>query len=92
LGNSSLGATYGTAASIIIILTWVYYTSIILYFGAEFTKVHALEYGGGIIPSEMAVFIIKQESKEIYVRNKHPETDKVSEISKEETGDNKTAT
>ena len=65
LGKSSLGATYGTAASVIIILTWVYYTSIILYFGAEFTKVHALEYGGGIVPDETAVFIIKREAKEI---------------------------
>lgn len=65
LGKSNLGATYGAAASVIIILTWVYYTSIILYFGAEFTKVHALEYGGGIVPNETAVFIIKREAKEI---------------------------
>ncbi len=65
LGKSSLGATYGTAASVIIILTWVYYTSIILYFGAEFTKVYALEYGGGIVPNDTAVFIIKREAKEI---------------------------
>jgi membrane protein len=60
-----LGVTYGAAASIIIILTWVYYTSIILYFGAEFTKIFALEYGGGIVPNNTAVFIIKQEAKEI---------------------------
>jgi membrane protein len=65
LGRSNLGATYGAAASIIIILTWVYYTSIILYFGAEFTKVYALDYGGGIVPNETAVFIIKREAKEI---------------------------
>jgi len=65
LGRSNLGATYGTAASVIIILTWVYYTSIILYFGAEFTKVFALEYGGGIVPNDTAVFIIKREAKEI---------------------------
>ncbi|MDB5245697.1 MAG: ribonuclease [Segetibacter sp.] len=65
LGRSNLGATYGTAASVILILTWVYYTSIILYFGAEFTKVHALEYGGGIVPNGTAVFIIKREAKEI---------------------------
>lgn len=65
LGRSNLGAAYGTAASIIIILAWVYYTSIILYFGAEFTKVHALEYGGGIVPNDTAVFIIKREAKEI---------------------------
>lgn len=65
LGRSNLGAIYGTAASVIIILTWVYYTAIILYFGAEFTKVYALEFGGGIIPNETAVFIIKREAKEI---------------------------
>ncbi len=65
LGNSKLGATYGTAASVIIILTWVYYTSIILYFGAEFTKVYALEFGSGIVPNDTAVFIIKREAKEI---------------------------
>lgn len=65
IGSSKLGVTYGAAASIIIILTWVYYTSIILYFGAEFTKIYALEYGGGIVPNNTAVFIIKQEAKEI---------------------------
>lgn len=67
LGNSKLGSTFGTAASVVIILTWVYYTSIILYFGAEFTKVYALEFGGGIVPNETAVFIIKQEAKELEI-------------------------
>lgn len=81
LGNSKLGTTYGAAASIVIILTWVYYTSIILYFGAEFTKVYALEYGGGIIPDKTAVFIIKQEAKELEItprrqKRMQDETDK----------------
>lgn len=71
LGNSSLGATYGAAASVVIILTWVYYTSIILYFGAEFTKIYALEYGGGIVPNNTAVFIIKSEAKEINLKHSH---------------------
>ncbi len=61
LGNSNMSITYGAAASVIIILTWVYYNSIILYFGAEFTKVYALEYGGGIMPDDNAEFIIKKE-------------------------------
>lgn len=65
LGQSRLGVTYGTAASIIIILTWVYYSSIILYFGAEFTKAFALESGHGIRAKSTAVFIVKQEAKEI---------------------------
>jgi membrane protein len=65
LGKSNLGVTYGTAASVVIILAWVYYSSLILYFGAEFTKVFALHSGEGIRPKETAVFIIKRETKEI---------------------------
>lgn len=65
LGRAGLGVTYGTAASIIIILTWVYYSSVILYFGAEFTRAFALETGHGIRPKQTAVFIIKRESTEI---------------------------
>ncbi|RYE57736.1 MAG: YihY/virulence factor BrkB family protein [Sphingobacteriales bacterium] len=65
LGNSNIGLTYGTAASIVIILLWVYYSSIILYFGAEFTRMYAIHIGKGIKPNETAVFIIKQEAKEI---------------------------
>jgi len=65
LGKSNLGITYGAAASVIILLAWVYYSSVILYFGAEFTKVYALFSGEGIRPKQTAVFIIKKETKEI---------------------------
>ena len=67
LGNSTIGITYGTAASIVIILVWVYYSSLILFFGAEFTKMYAIHTGGGIVPKSTAVFIIKKEAKEIPV-------------------------
>ena len=59
IGQSNLGATYGASASIIILLSWVYYSSIILYFGAEFTKVYANSDGTHIIPAAHAVRIIK---------------------------------
>jgi membrane protein len=65
LERINLDITYGTAASIVIILTWVYYSSLILYFGAEFTKVYALHSGEGIRPKQTAVFIIKRETKEV---------------------------
>lgn len=65
VGKSSMGVTYGAAASIVIILSWVYYSSLILYFGAEFTKMYALKSGSGIRPKDTAVFIIKRESKEV---------------------------
>lgn len=62
---SNIGVTYGAAASIIILLLWVYYTSIILFFGAEFTKVYTVNYGSGIKPDKTAVFIVKRETKEL---------------------------
>lgn len=65
LGHSNIGLMYGAAASIVVILTWVYYSSIILYFGAEFTKVYAIDNGNGIRPSENAVFITKREAHEL---------------------------
>ncbi len=65
VGNSSTSAAYGAAASLVVILLWVYYTSLILYFGAEFTKVYALTKGKGIEPYKNSVFIVKEEKKEI---------------------------
>ena len=65
LGHSNIGILYGAATSIMIILIWVYYSSIILYFGAEFTKAYAIGHGGGIKPSANAVFILKRESREL---------------------------
>lgn len=49
------GSAFGAASSIIVILLWIYYTSIILYFGAEFTQAYAEKYDGGISPSKYAV-------------------------------------
>lgn len=60
LGNSTVASVYGAAGSIIIILVWVYYSAIILYFGAEFTKVYAKAYGGSISPNEYSVEIQKE--------------------------------
>ncbi len=64
LGNSDIGSTYGAAGSVIIILVWVYYSSMILFFGAEFTQVYADKFAKGIEPNDYAVFI-KVKEKEI---------------------------
>jgi len=55
------GTTYGAAGSLIVILIWVYYTSAILFFGAEFTQVYADCYGGKIRPAPYAVHVVKVE-------------------------------
>ena len=61
LGQSNIGNAYGAAGSVVIILLWVYYSSVILYFGAEFTKVYANSLGSGIKPGSYAVRILKEE-------------------------------
>ena len=59
LGRYNIASVYGAAGSIILILVWVYYSAIILYFGAEFTKVFAHTHGQKIIPNAYSVQIIK---------------------------------
>ena len=61
LGRSTIASWYGAAGSIILILVWVYYSAIILYFGAEFTKVYANTHGQKIIPYEYSVKVIEKE-------------------------------
>lgn len=51
LGKYNIASIYGAAGSIILILVWVYYSAIILYFGAGFTKVYASTHGHKIIPN-----------------------------------------
>jgi membrane protein len=55
LARSSLASAFGAAASVILILAWVYYTAQILFLGAEFTQVYANEYGQGTEPEAHAV-------------------------------------
>jgi membrane protein len=86
IGSSSVGTAYGTAGSFVILLLWVYYSSIILYFGAEFTKAYAATYGGLIKPSQYAVWVKQIEVEDETGSLKYQEQKKKEE--NEETGDN----
>lgn len=55
LSRSNIASLYGAAASILLLLVWVYYSATIVYIGAEFTKAWADELGGKIYPDEYAV-------------------------------------
>ncbi len=57
LGHSAWSSAYGAAGSVIILLIWVYYSSIILFVGAEFTQVYARRFGNKISPAEYATSI-----------------------------------
>lgn len=59
--KTATGSTYGAAGAIIIILVWVYFTSAILYMGAEFTQVYSEAMGNRIEPSDYAVHVEEKE-------------------------------
>ena len=62
LGSGSAASAYGAASSLITLLLWVYYSSQILLFGAEFTQVYASRAGRDIKPDAHAV---RAEIKEV---------------------------
>ena len=53
-GKVNPGTGYGAAGSVILILLWVTYTSMIVFFGAEFTHAYATMFSGKIAPTEIA--------------------------------------
>jgi membrane protein len=54
LGNSSIGSAYGAAGSFVIVLVWIFYSTQIFLFGAEFTQVWSRRYGSQIRPNKNA--------------------------------------
>lgn len=55
IGMANVGNVYGAAAFMVVFITWIYYSAIIIYIGAEFTQAWANEMGGKIVPDEYAV-------------------------------------
>ena len=69
IGFANIETVYGAAAFMAIFITWIYYSAIIIYTGAEFTKAWANELGGKIFPDEYAVATkvieIREENKPV---------------------------
>ena len=59
LGHSNPGKAYGAAGSLAVMLVWIYYTAMIVLFGAEFTQVWATQKGSGIEPEEGALRMVE---------------------------------
>lgn len=68
LGNSDIASAYGTAGSVIIILVWIYYSSLIIFFGAEFTQEYANRFGERVRPKPHAVEV---ELREVHFDDSH---------------------
>ena len=64
LGHSGVSSAYGAAGSLITVLLWVYYSSLIFFLGAEFTQVYARQYGSGVTPTENAEPISANKKRE----------------------------
>jgi membrane protein len=79
INKSNVGNAYGASGSLVILLLWVYYSSIILYFGAEFTKAYAVKYGSEIKPDEYAVTVqvIKVEKGKNSIQQNEKETEEI---------------
>ncbi|HKQ37392.1 MAG TPA: YihY/virulence factor BrkB family protein [Verrucomicrobiae bacterium] len=60
LGREGTASSYGAAGSVVVILLWIYYSTIILLFGAEFTQTYALKRGHKLEPSKYAVPVTQE--------------------------------
>ena len=63
LGRFDPGSAFGAAGSLALILVWIYYATMILLFGAEFTEAWATERGGGITAEKGATRVIEEKKK-----------------------------
>lgn len=57
LGSNVLARTFGAAGALVALMVWVYYTSQIVLFGAEFIKVFSLQRGRAVLPASHAINI-----------------------------------
>jgi membrane protein len=60
LGHSHPGQAFGAAGALALTLVWIYYTSMIVLFGAEFTQAWAKRRGHGVVPQEGAVRVVRE--------------------------------
>ncbi len=65
IDTTATRSAYGAAGSLIVLLTWIYYTAAILYFGAEFTQAYANHFGIKIEPADNAVYVERTEQERV---------------------------
>jgi membrane protein len=71
LGQTSVGSAYGAAGSMVVLLVWVYYSALIMFFGAEFTHAWATRHGS-VPPQSHAVSGAVPQTKSEAINDRPP--------------------
>ncbi len=71
LGRSTMTSVYGAAGALVVTLMWVYYSSLIMFFGAEFTRVYAEYRGRPVIPRRGAILMTAEDTLEQGLETRH---------------------
>lgn len=88
LGHNRMTSAYGAAGSIIVVLMWVYYSSMILYFGAAYTHAYAKFKGTNIYPNSYAVLVKQIEVESERSVQENIDEKKVIEVPVEKNKEN----
>ena len=65
LGASSMRSVYGAAGSLVVLLFWVYYSTLILFLGAELSQVYTRRVGAKLVPRRFGFFVKNTEEKRV---------------------------
>ncbi|MCB9247523.1 MAG: YihY/virulence factor BrkB family protein [Ignavibacteriales bacterium] len=65
LGNTYYGNVYGAAGSLVLLLIWIYYSSMIFFFGAEFTYIIRMKYAHNKLAIKNDFIIVKKNNQKI---------------------------
>lgn len=71
ISYGDVGDAYGAAGAIIVILVWVYYSTVIMLFGAHYTYMHTRNTAGGVVPSAHAQRTPNDAGEPVAPRNQH---------------------
>lgn len=83
MGQANVGDAFGAAGSLVVILVWIYYSSLLLLVGAEFTQVWARRRGMKIRPDEGAMRVVS----DVRVEERHDDAGQTTEPPTSENGD-----
>lgn len=87
LSFANVGSAFGAAASLVVLLVWIYYSALIFLFGAEFTQVYTNKYGSYVRPAENAEFVTEEDRAQEGIPAKEEASKQERDTRKRQEGD-----